>query len=602
MTENQSPEAVSCEERALTIPKFREPYDVEENRLCICKTGSGGEHRQELCNFVPILEAVYTYDDGADQKTVYRISGIDEHGALLKAVDVPADELGNMKWLNNAWPAYCVLNAIGSPEKHLQCAIKGSAVGAEHRYIFSHTGWQKIDGEYHFLLPGNSKYEVELFGKQKRYGMIEQFDLADTAYTTGLLSLDVIPHEVLLPGLAVVFLSPLNEFLRMAGHEPKFILTIIGHTGSMKSTVAALLLSYFGNFSSSDLPLSFRDTANSIEYNAFALKDVPTVMDDYHPCAPGEAERMKNTMQTVARAYGDRASRSRLSPNITLRPNKTPMGNAIVTAEFQPDITESGIARLFCVEMPAGAVNKKLLTDVQTAARKGALQRTMFGYLEWLKKSFLSSDEQIEKFVDALDQKFILLRSEWQEKMQKEKRIAHARLAENLACLSLGFTMLLRFLKSVGAIGEDESEKFSSEMDALLLSLAIRQTEAVTADKPTHIFIRKFISLVESRQVTLLPTSSIFDETVSNFVGYEDEKYYYLLLDPVHKAVVKLCADQHDTFAVSARSLAKALGDEQLIEVSADKKNTQTKRFGNRSVRVLTLKKEAANNIADLYC
>lgn len=161
---------------------------------------------------------------------------------------------------------------------------------------------------------------------------------------------------------------------------------------------------------------------------------------------------MKNTMQTVARAYGDRASRSRLSPNITLRPNKTPMGNAIVTAEFQPDITESGIARLFCVEMPAGAVNKKLLTDVQTAARKGALQRTMFGYLEWIKKSFLSSDEQVEKFVDALDRNFIRLRSEWQEKMQKEKRIAHARLAENLACLSLGFTMLLRFLKSVGAI------------------------------------------------------------------------------------------------------------------------------------------------------
>ena len=33
MTENQSPEAVPCEEQALTIPKFREPYDVEENRV-----------------------------------------------------------------------------------------------------------------------------------------------------------------------------------------------------------------------------------------------------------------------------------------------------------------------------------------------------------------------------------------------------------------------------------------------------------------------------------------------------------------------------------------------------------------------------------------
>lgn len=100
MTENQSPTPESCKERALTIPKFREPYDVEENRLCICKTGSGGEHRQELCNFVPILEAVYTYDDGADQKTVYRISGVDEHGGasdtdvvMLAPVSVHADHL-----------------------------------------------------------------------------------------------------------------------------------------------------------------------------------------------------------------------------------------------------------------------------------------------------------------------------------------------------------------------------------------------------------------------------------------------------------------------------------------------------------------------------
>ena len=160
----------------------------------------------------------------------------------------------------------------------------------------------------------------------------------------------------------------------------------------------------------------------------------------------------------------------------------------------------------------------------------------------------------------------------------------------------------MKFLKAVQAVVEDDVEKFSAKFESLLLSLAFKQTEAVTADKPTHIFIRKFLSLVESRSVTIFPVNSVFDETAANFVGYEDEKYYYLLLDPVHKAVVKLCADQHDTFAVSARSLAKALGDEQLIEVSADKKNTQTKRFGNRSVRVLTLKKEAANKIADLYC
>lgn len=52
---------------------------------------------------------------------------------------------------------------------------------------------------------------------------------------------------------------------REAGCEPKFVLFLLGKTGSRKSTLAALTLSFFGRFTASELPLSFRDTSNSME-------------------------------------------------------------------------------------------------------------------------------------------------------------------------------------------------------------------------------------------------------------------------------------------------------------------------------------------------
>lgn len=47
---------------------------------------------------------------------------------------------------------------------------------------------------------------------------------------------------------------------------------LIGRTGTRKSTLAALFLSFFGRLSGTDLPLPFSDTLNSILTNIYTLK------------------------------------------------------------------------------------------------------------------------------------------------------------------------------------------------------------------------------------------------------------------------------------------------------------------------------------------
>jgi len=280
---------------------YAPPYEIIDGCLYYRKISKQGEAYIRLCNFAPRIVSEITVDDGTELTRRYLVSGTDEDGRTLPEVEVAAGELERMEWMLNRWDASLDIEVVSQVEKHIRHAMKSTAKYAEKKSVFAHTGWKVIDGTWEYLMPGG-KHDVRLYGKQQSY-FLTPSENTDCSPLVSLLRGECLPMEIACPCLALVFLSPLNEFLRQVGHEPKFILTLLGRTGSMKSTVAALMLSFFGSFSATDLPMSFRDTANSIIHNAFALKDVLTCVDDYHPCSRRESENMKAIMQTLARGY-----------------------------------------------------------------------------------------------------------------------------------------------------------------------------------------------------------------------------------------------------------------------------------------------------------
>ena len=578
---------------------YSAPYYTENGCLWYLPVGRQDSPGIMLCNFAPRIVREVIVDDGAEKTRRYLIGGTDASGNNFTPVEVPAGELEKMSWIANNLDASCDLCVVSQVEKHVRCAIKSTARFAEKQYIFSHTGWKKIGGEWHYLLPGDKTYQVELKGKQRNYYGAEGFVKEDAEELVKLLSCSMMPDEVLLPCLATVFLSPLNEFLRQIGHEPKYLLTLIGRTGSMKSTVAALMLSFFGNFSATDLPMSFRDTANSIVHNAFALKDVLTCVDDYHPTARSDASQMKAAMQTLARGYGDRAARNRLGSDITLREPRPPQGNVIVTAEFAPDIGESGTARLFCAEMKPGSIRLPLLTEVQEQALDGCFVRCMGAFIRYIKERHLK-DGQEQSLLERLKMNFSELRIHWRTELKEKSIPFHDRLPDTLACLEVGFLFLTDFLCAKDITDERDATELQNRLHSVLLRLSAKQSESVEADRPTHIFLRKLYSLIECGNVCLLPATGRTEILPKNYIGYEDETYYYLMLDASHKAVKRLCGEQDEGFAISAKSLAKALADEGLIEPGDNGTNTRTMRFGGRLKRVMLLRKEKANKLVSV--
>jgi len=396
--------------------------------------------------------------------------------------------------------------------------------------------------------------------------------------------------------LAFTFLTPLIEFLRRAQCMPKFVLNIIGSTGTRKSTMAALFLCFFGMFNAGNLPMSFRDTANSIIQNAFALKDVLTCIDDFHPCGRDDERKLTGTMQALVRSYGDRTGRGRLRKDSSPMESRPPLGNAIVTSEFPPDIGESGTARYFLLELKDGDVNLDILSSFQQYAEQGVFRRAMFGYTEWIRKRFLRIQTMEERFVNTLKESFATYRNEFIQTGIS----CHGRVPEMVAELRIGMKMFLWLLEDHEVIKKDDERIFMEDFKTILYGMARRQSENIKNDKPSVVFVKKLYALIESGAiaVTHKDLSIGEDPYPRNFVGFEDEQYLYLNKDIAYRHVKVLCNEQGESFSLTSKALLKTLAEDGLIKTSQGS-NTVSVRYAGKNSRYMALDKFKAEQIVN---
>lgn len=547
-----------------------------------------------LCNFAPQALGEIIEDDGANLTRYVRLGGVHQSGQTLPEITIPAENVEGLGWIVKYWGMDCILRPGLRTRWSVWNALQTTALNMESVTVFSTTGWKKLDGLWHYLMPGDDRHTVELPGKLHGYGMERRCDPLDIQTAACLLRMRPAPEEVMLPLLAFTFLSPLNHFLKAAGCEPKFVLFLVGKTGSRKSTLAALMLSFFGKFTASELPLSFRDTANSILHSAFSLKDVLTVIDDLHPSSRMEEQKMNGTAQAVMRAYGDRTGKGRLRADATPMESRPPQGNAIVTAEYTPDIGESGTARYFALELKESDVDLGTLSSYQREAANGVFQRCMFAYTKWLRETFLSSSEGEQEFVRYLNARFLSLREEF----RKSGIRCHGRVPETVAHLQMGMEFYLLFLKEKAVMDEESNTEIMEQFRKILYGLAARQAESIEQDKPTHKFIRKLYALLESNQAYLQDRDDPCEHGSGTCIGYQDEEFLYLHSELAHKIVRKFCEDQGENFSCSHRSLMKAMAEEGLI-LPGTNQNTRLQRIGNKQIRLLHVYRQKAEEIRD---
>lgn len=535
----------------------------------------------KLADFVPTLTAEITRDDGMEQTKQFKVSAIHKSGITLPEVTVSADEMQSMKWMLNRWGAYGAAQPKQNVLSKICHAILSTKTVVEFRTVYLQTGWKKINCEYVFLMPNAQRQvSVELQGKLKNYSFGNKYSQEDLIYLSAMLENSFAPQNVMLPLLAVTFLCPLNHFLKTAGYEPKFVTALIGKTGSRKSTLAALFLSFFGKFSSSDLPMSFHDTANSILSNIYYLKDVLTCIDDFHPSELFHEQEMKSIAQNISRYYGDRIGRARLNSKSELQSSRPPTGNAIITAEYAPEISVSGSARYFNIELNENDVQLDELSEYQQLANNSTLCGIMQLYIDWIKDVYLD-DESV--FAKMLEDMFLKYRSDFINVLCESKVKFHNRTPDMLAHLKIGFSFLLVFLNEHEQVTKSELDKFEKVFDEIILKAVSDNAEVIELENPTTKFCEKLRSLLDSGRCYVEIRGADRVPHQKNCLGLQDDNYYYLFADAAHSEVRKLCAEQGEHFSISKNELLRQLRKDRIL-ISRTNRNTISIRDNSNTV------------------
>ena len=540
-------------------------FGMKDGKIIAKKQTKDGEVDIPLATFSALITQEITRDDGATTKKEYRIEGRDCWGGELPAVNVKTSEYAGLDWAQENWGTTANIYPGRSNKDMLRFAImeasKNAVPSIGYRSVYAHTGWKKINGKLVYLYNGggvgSDDVDVELEDAFSHYQLPPKVDDPIAAILASLQLLDVAPYRVAMPVFAHTYLAPLCHYLRIAKHPPAFVLFLSGRTGTRKSTLAALEMNHFGAaWSASRMPASFSDTSGSLRYKGFTCKDMPLLVDDYHPTnSPQQKAAMTQKAHDMLTAYGDSASRGRLNADLKAASSQPPGGVCIITGEDAPNVTESGTARCYTVEIKQTDIPvSDALNQVQAAGSSGLLSEAMRAYVEYL--SHFSEDELVKTLSDA----FVKYRAQTTAALPG----AHGRLANAAAHLWLSLRCALDCFVAYGAIPQAESDVyFEDGKRAILDNVAIQQEDMKQEEAP-RMYLQAIHELLISGKCQLY-CADLTAAPMYEIIGFYDDKYLYLLPGIAFNAVESYYRERRTSFPIEKSALEKRLDEEKLL-------------------------------------
>ena len=558
-----------------------------------CISSWSDDTPKRLCNFTAIVSEVVTRDDGVSEEIYFNVDGWTAAGERLGSAKIPAKAFRRMDWITEKWDIRAsILPGNTATDKVRYVIQTAGAESARRIREYTHTGWRRIGGKWCYLYQGGAigaeGVTVRLENGMDNYcldahyaGGPEEDAILDTQEILGN-----IPRRISVPMLAFMFLAPLQDALDRAGYPTAFSMFLAGGSGALKSTVSALLLSFFGRFTGLSLPASFSDTANYIRRKAFALKDMVLAVDDYHPEGNAQARRqIENTAQQLARAFGDRAQRGRMMADQSLSEARVPRALALISGEDMPNIRESGLARYYVIQIGKDEIQRgDGLTEMQEKAEAGVFAHAMRRYIEWLAP-------QMDELPGQLAARFKRLRSEFQK-----LKLSHSRAAGTIAHLVIGYEMYMRFLIESVQLEDPDGEYFEAEMQQAvkdIISNSRTQSRDSRAERPSRMFldtIGEMLLTKEGGVGDLMDAGKAAAGKV--FLGWSDHEHYYLIPETSYRVVSEFYAKKGEAFPLSARMLFRQMKEDGMLIAGGDGKNTRVKRIDGKNVRALWVPRE----------
>lgn len=527
-------------------------------------------------NFTARIVEQVEIDDGVEHSREYAVEGVCD-GRPLRRVRVPAKSFDGLGWIGEQWGAFPIVKVGQSNTSHAATAMKmlGRQVMVE-RTIYQHLGWRDIGGSSVYLHAGGALgaeggvagIETALPNQLAAYALseVEGLSRAD-ALRASMTFLQVATADVAGTLYAALWRAVIGDV--------NFSVFVTGPTGTQKSSLTAALVSHFGSglTDKEDLSVQWASTANAIEGLLFSAKDAILPVDDYVPSRGTAVDRaqMQKTASRVLRAAGNRAGRSRMYADGTLRTAKPPRGMLLATGEELPD-GGSELRRTVVVTIERGGVDLATLSRVQEHGHRGANATAMVAFVRWVAGRRASLKDRLRTAT-------------------KSSRDG-SRLAEQLAELRETVGIWCEFAAECG-LAHEEIEEARAVMTAGVASVGQQQEMHSKDQDPVTRYLEVLSDGLASGALAVVERQRPAPEILGagrSFIGWEDDDYLYLIPSPSFAAISKLAEASHRPLQLSISALHRALHERGVV-VPQGSRTVSVLQMGGKGTRVLKMPK-----------
>jgi hypothetical protein len=547
------------------------PYEVTPNGIIFNKlTPSGESISTLLCNFGARITADIKHDDGIESTRHFEIELT--VGGQKRTAAVPAKEFPSFSWLPEKFGSRPTIHAGNGVKDRVRDAVQRLSANTIERTVRTHTGWVLINGIYVYLhgggtIGGTVDADVELPPQLVAFNIPPATHSEIVAGMRSSLELfGLAPDYIIIPLICCIWRAVL-------GHSD-FGIHLHGHTGLLKSELAALAWQHYGAlFVSRGMP-SWTSTPNFLQGLSFNCKDALLIIDDLLGADVSFVDKQKQyaAADQIFRGLGNASARGRMNANTTLRATKPARclilstgeeevrGESLRSRVWQIPVTEEDTGR--------GVMNFERLSTMQRKAAAGEFTAAMRGHLEYLAPQYGTVRDSLRHRV-----------SECRDKARKEIGKCHARTPAMLADLAVGFETFTEAALGYEAISASQADEYKSRVWSALISGATAQARSQASQEPAHRFIELMMAAVSAGKAWLayldLPQIAEGDDsrrykrnygqsTNGLMVGWIDGDNVYLDPDAAYKAAREMAVDGSGV-SISVETLKRRLKDQGLL-------------------------------------
>ena len=528
-----------------TIGEFE--YDPTESILY----WTGRKTAVKLTNFYITLKERYLLESLQGQEEMIRLEV--KNASRCVRFDIPLGQLNNLNQTLKQCPEFFTYSELGAGKvnqllrQYISELYNKVKDALPFTVKYENHGWNEDEQrQWHYFSGSDSNCFSDL--RLADYLTAEPVELI--AWCFGLLQIG--SQEIMLPLVLQMHLGFTLKLFEEAGYNEQFILTVIGESGSKKTSLARELFCLFG-----EAIINFQSTDRAIELEVMKRQDATLILDDL---SSGNDKNLAMKFERILRQLGDSTGRKRAVNGGSEQDYVQTRCAVTVTAESDIDIlSKSSKLRTLAIYINKTSLASEILALYQADSVKAKNAR-QFSKLEQYITLFIRFLEF--HYAEAVE---VIRKAKFQTSSED---LNFARQATMFTMLAVEAELILHFWSSYGALTAVESSRLYDDWLAVICAV-IKQNElrGQTAE-PYLLFLQAVNSALTKN---LIAWNKEVYSTDNRSIGYRDKGN--LMLDPdfAFSHVVEFYRKQNLMFNESQQNILNKLYEHNLIETYQQK-------------------------------